>query len=341
MIVIVFFISCSRNEKSDFEKHFVDKTLRFNLIHTGDTSGETFKLDKIYDDGLWYGRTKHLINPYHFGAYFYEVRDIDTDALLYSDGTSTIYSEWIMTDEARNKKMSFNESIRIPYPHKDVKLTMYKIDSLDVAEPVWEYIIDRQTKSLMEPTKNHNNRIVRLLDSGDPKEKVDIVILGDGYSLDEIPLFDADALKFYNLFINAEPFKSRKSDFNVHAVQVPPRNNANSLKTQYGVFGHEKYALAYDEWAFREYATQSPYDYVVILMNNDESCGGSLFNLYTTTSIRSQSEDYIIRHEMGHQIIGIEDKFYSDYLESDSTGISSYFYDYNEIINKVLDLYTK
>ena len=340
LIITVLFISCTRNGQSGFGKHFVDKTLRINLIHTGDTSGETFKLDKIYDDGLWYGRTKNLVNPYRFGAYLYELRDVETDELLYSDGISTVFSEWRNTDEAQAKKRSFKESIRIPYPHRDAKLTMYRIDSLAV-EPVWEYIIDRQTKSLIEPAKNHNNRIVRLLDSGDPKEKVDIVILGDGYSLDEIKVFDADALHFYNLFINTEPFKSRKSDFNVHAVQVPPTKDGNSLQTQYGVFGHDKYALAYDEWSFREYATQSPYDYVVILMNNDVSGGGSLYNLYSTAAIRSQSEDFVIRHEFGHQMIGVEDKYYSDEEVCDSTGVSSYFLDNNEIINKILDLHTR
>lgn len=341
LTIITLFISCTRNEKSDFEKHFIDKTLRINLIHTGDATSETFKLDKIYDDGLWYGRTKNLVNPYRFGAYMYEVRDVETDALLYSDGISTVFSEWRMTEEAQNKKRTFKESIRIPYPHKEARLIMYKIDTLDVTEPVWEYVIDRKTRSLLEPTKNHNNRIVRLLDSGDPKEKVDIVILGDGYSLNEIKLFDADALHFYNAFIETEPFKSRKSDFNVHAVQVPPTNEGNSLKTQYGIFGHERYALAYDEWAFREHATQAPYDYVVILMNNDKSGGGSLYNLYTTTSIRSQSEDYVLRHEIGHQIIGIEDKFYSNEEMSDSTSVSSYFIDNNEIINRILDLHTR
>ena len=341
LTIITFFISCSRNEKSDFEKHFFDKTLRFNLIHTGDSYSESFKLDKIYDDGLWYGRTKNMVNPYRLGAYFYEVRDLATNELLYSDGISTVFSEWRMTEEAQQEKKYFYESIRIPYPIRNAKLTMYKIDSLDITEPIWEYVIDKRAKSLVEPTTNHNNRLLRLLDSGDPKEKVDIVILGDGYTLDEIHKFDADALHFYNIFINSEPYCSRKNDFNVHAVQVPPVESRNSLNTSGGTFGHEQYALAYNEWAFREYATQSPYDYAVILINTDESYGGSLYNLYITAAIRSQSEDYVIKHEIGHHIAGIADKYYSKEIENDSICYSSYSDDLIEMINKVLDLHTK
>ena len=336
----MLFISCTRNEKNDFEKHFVDKTLRINLIHTGDAYSETFKLDKLYDDGLWYGRTKNLVNPYRLGAYLYELRAVETGELLYSECVSTYFSEWRLTEEAKEKKKSFNESIRIPLPDKETTLTMYKIDSVDVLTPVWEYVIDKRTKSLMEPTKSHNNRIIRLLDSGDPKEKVDIAILGDGYTLDEIKAFDADALRFYNTFINTEPYKSRKSDFNVHAVQVPPAKSGNSLKTSYGTFGYNLYALIGDEWAFREYARQTPYDYVVILINSKQSGGGSLYNLYSTTTIRSQSEDFIIRHELGHQIVGLADRFYSDYDDID-TLVMPYYCDFRDMINKILDLHTK
>ena len=335
MIIALLFVSCTRKEKSDFEKHFIDKTLRINLVHTGNDSVESLKLDKMIDDGRWYGRTKNLINPYRLGAYLYELRDAVSGELLYSDMVSTFFNEWQNTNEAKGKKKSFNESIRIPYPQRDVKLTMYKIDSLDVTEPVWEYIIDSRAKSLVEPSNSHNNRIVRILDSGDPKEKVDIVILGDGYTLDEIKQFDADALHFYNLLFNTEPFKSRKSDFNVHAIQIPPTANGSSLKTSYCTFGHERYALANDEWAFRDFATQSPYDYVVILMNNDKNGGGSLYNVYTITAIRSQSEDFVVRHEIGHQIVGAADRFFSKNLSNDTIDIS-YFIMMPSLSSKIL-----
>ena len=341
LLIILAFISCNRSEPSDFEKHFIDKTLRFNLIHSGDATDETFKLDKIYDDGLWFGRTINTVNPYRLGAYYYELRDVETDELLYSESVSNYFSEWQLTDEAKTKKRSFHESIRIPYPKTGTKLTMYKIDSLDVSIPIWEYEIDRSTKALIEPARNHNNRMVRFLDSGDPKEKVDIVILGDGYTLNEIKKFDKDAAHFYNIFIETEPFKSRKNDFNVHAVQVPPKDNGKLLMADYSTFGHDKYALANNEWVFREFAAQSPYDFAVILINDGNGLGGSLYNNYSTTAIESQSDDYIIRHELGHQIVGFADRFYSDDALPDSTLTSSYFDDFNDLINKILDLHTK
>ena len=338
-LTLLLLTSCN-SKKNGFDSLFIDKTLRINLIHTGNDTEESFEAKYLYDDGPWYGRTRHLINPYRLGDYYYEVRDIESDEVIYSDGVSTYFSQWQNTLEAKIVKKSFNESIRIPYPEKDARLIMYRIDSLDVMHQVWEYVIDRRAKILIEPPTYHNNRIVRLLDNGDPKKKVDIVILGDGYGADETQAFDADAMHFYKSLFQYEPYKSRKSDFNIHAIQIASENGRNRIHTSDGTFGHDRYVLTPNEWPFRELATQSPYDYVVILINTDKNCGGSLYNTYITTAIHSQPDDYVINHEMGHHIAGVADEFY---LNDDAQPIDSVLlsHDYEEIINKVLDLYTK
>lgn len=332
-------LSCSHGEKNDFDDFFIDKTLRINYIHTGNNTEESFKAKYLYDDGLWYGRTKNMTNPYHLGDYFYELRDLETDKVIYSDGMTTYFGQWQSSMEAKIVKKSFNESIRIPYPAKDARLIMYRIDSLDVMHQVWEYVIDKKEKRYISPTPNHNNRILRLLDNGDPKEKVDIVILGDGYKANETKVFDADVTHFFKIMFQFEPYKSRKSDFNVHAIQINS-TEYKALRTEDGIFGHDRYVLTTDEWFFREFATQSPYDYVVILINTDKNCGGSLYNSYITTAIQSQSADYVINHEIGHHIAGVADEFY---LNEEAFPIDSVLlsHDYEEIINKVLDLYTK
>lgn len=340
LITTILFISCSRMETSEFKKHFFDKTLRINVIHTGDAYQESYKAVKLYDDGLWYGRTKTLTNPYLLGSNFYELRDVITDEVIYSDGFSTFFSEWRRSDEAKEKQLSFNESIRIPYPQNNAKLIMYSIDTLGVKHQTWEFVIDRKVKATMEPTPSHNNRIIRLLDSGNPKKKVDIVILGDGYTDDDTHLFDEDVSHFYNTFINAEPYKSRKSDFNVHAIQLVSKKNDNILKTDYGTMGYDRFVLTHDEWALHEYATQSPYDFAVIMLNSSKNGGGSLYNSHIT-AIRPQPAKYVVRHEIGHLIAGIADTYHNHEEQQALADSLLSLYDFDEIINKVLDLYTK
>lgn len=332
-------ISC-KHEKSRFDSFFIDKTLRINYIHTGNNEEESFKAKYLYDDGPWYGRTNNLTNPYRLGDYYYELRDVESDEVIYSDGMSTYFSQWQNSKEAKIVKKSFNEAIRVPYPAKDARLVMYKIDSLDVMHQVWEYVINRKAKTLVETTPYYNHRIIRLLDSGEPTKKVDIVILGDGYAAAETSVFDADAMHFYKSLFQYEPYKSRKSDFNIHAIQIVSENGHNRLKTSDGTLGHDRYVLTNDEWPYSELSTQSPYDYIVILLNTDKNCGGSLYNTYITTAIHSQSDDYVINHEMGHLIAGVADEFYLNDT-SQITDSIVFLHDYEEIINKVLDLYTK
>lgn len=352
LTITTLFFSCSLNEKSDFDRHFFDKTLRINIIHTGDATEESFKADKIFDDGLWYGKIKTLKNPYRLGDYYYELIDVATDEIIYSEGISRVFNEWRKSQDLGEEKRSFNESIRIPYPQKDAKLVLYSFDSLNVMYPIWEYVIDRRTRSVVMPTPNHNNRIIRILDSGDPKEKVDIVILGDGYTDKEAKKFDSDVNSFCNNLFSTEPYKSRKSDFNIHAIQViSPESGVtdpnmgfypnNTLKTSYCTFGHDRYALAFDEWTFREYATQSPYDFAVILLNSTKNGGSSFYNLYITTSSCSQSNDYVINHAFGHHISGFVDTYYSD--ENDNVTADSCLssVEFNDAINNILDLYIK
>lgn len=352
LIITTLFFSCSLKEKSDFEKHFFDKTLRINIIHTGNDSVESFKADKIYDDGLWYGKINTLKNPYRLGDYYYELIDVATNEIIYSEGISRVFNEWRKSQEATKEKQSFNETIRIPYPQKDARLVLYSFDSLNVMHQVWEYAIDRRVRSFVMPTPNHNNRIIRILDSGDPKEKVDIVILGDGYTDKEAKKFDADVNVFCNKLFSTEPYMSRKSDFNVHAIQViSPESGVadpstsfypdNILKTGYFCFGHDRYALTCDEWAFREYATQSPYDFAVILLNSDKTGGSSFYNLYLTAAINSQSIDYVINHALGHLISGFVDTYYSDEENGIVADSCLSTVEFNEAINSILDLYIK
>jgi hypothetical protein len=57
--------------------------------------------------------------------------------------------------------------------------------------------------------------------NGDPREKVDILLMGDGYTATEMEKWHQDARRMADLLFAASPFKERKSDFNVWAVDTP------------------------------------------------------------------------------------------------------------------------
>ena len=160
------------------------------------------------------------------------------------------------------------------------------------------------------------------MDNGLASNKVDLVILGDGYTKAEMEKFRKDAKRLTNSLFNAEPFKSRSKDFNVRAVETPsetsgvtkPHHNIykrTPLSVHYSSFDSERYALSYDNKTIRDVASAVPYDFMIILINEKTYGGGGIYGLYTTVSADNKFAEYIMIHELGHHIAALADEYYT------------------------------
>ena len=325
-------------DKVDFESYFVDKTMRLDYIHRGDVSNEKFELVSTKPEGVWAGKTYHLTDPYQLGLYFYEVYDASTNKLLFSQGFCSVFGEWQTTAEAKEKTLPFKESIRIPWPKAKVNIVMKKRDAKNILQPIWNFSVDPTGFNAGQKTTTY--KVNRLVNNGDVKSKVDIVILGDGYTADEMNLFREDANRFVEYFFAVDPYKARKSDFNVCAVEVvspqsgiaDPNKNffpKNPLKTTYNTFGVDRYVLSQNDWAVRDYAGAAPYDFIVILLNSTKYGGGGVYNLYITAGARSDYNDYVFVHEMGHHIAGLADEYYQSHVAYDPANTSVEPWEFN------------
>ncbi len=78
------------------------QTMRLDYYHTGTATEEVFSVDRIVLEPLpWPGDPARAIDDTNLGKYFFEVRDQQTKAVLYSRGFASIYGEWETTDEAK------------------------------------------------------------------------------------------------------------------------------------------------------------------------------------------------------------------------------------------------
>jgi hypothetical protein len=75
--------------------------------------------------------------------------------------------------------------------------------------------------------------------------------------------------------------------------------------------GSERYVLTYDNQSFREVASFVPYDFVVILANDQKYGGGGIFNLYATVVVGSRWAPYVFVHELGHHMAGLADEYFT------------------------------
>ena len=160
------------------------------------------------------------------------------------------------------------------------------------------------------------------MNNGPSQDKLDIVLLGDGYTAKEMDKFISDAKRLTNALLSAEPFKTRKTDINVWAVQTPSQESGiskphpgiykrNALSSHYSSFDSERYVLAYDNRTIRNVASAVPYEFMVILINEKTYGGGGIYNLYITVAVDNKYSDYIMIHEMGRHIAGLADEYYA------------------------------
>ena len=193
---------------------------------------------------------------------------------------------------------------------------------------IFSTIIDPQSR-FVNRERHHNDVSVRkVLKSGKSEVKVDVAILGDGYTKEEMIKFKQDTDHFVQVFFNEEPYKSRKKDFNIWALEVPsldsgidePRQNKwrnTAFGCSYNSFDSPRYVLSVENRAIRDIASAAPYDQIYLLVNSNRYGGGGIYNLYSTCYSHDNGEnsswwpDYVFVHEFGHAFGGLGDEYYT------------------------------
>lgn len=158
--------------------------------------------------------------------------------------------------------------------------------------------------------------------NGRPEDKVDLLIVGDGYTQGEMKKFEASARRLADHLFATSPFKERAQDFNVWAIALPTSESGVSrpstgvhkespLGTRYDIFGSERYVLTTDNRALRELAQYAPYEFIEILVNNQTYGGGGIFGQFSTAAADNDWANYLFVHEFGHHFAGLADEYYT------------------------------
>jgi hypothetical protein len=300
------------------------RTMRVDYFHTGNTKQELFALDEVVvEPAPWPGRPGATEDTLRYGAYGFDVRDAASKRLLYSQGFGSIYDEWVTTEEAASMTKTFHESLRFPAPSAPVVVSVRKRGAKDSWSEVWTVAVDPKdmfvNPAAPEPSPGPVLTIER---HGDPATKVDLLLIGDGYTAAERPKFEKDARRLVDILFATSPFKERRADFNVWGLSPPARESgisrpslsqhrANPLGSTYDAFGSERYVLTFDNKAFRRAGSYAPYDVVEIVVNGRTYGGGGIYNLYSTVSSDNAFSPYVFVHEFGHHFAALADEYYT------------------------------
>ena len=305
-----------------YDQYFTGDTMRVDLFHTGGpSSGETFALDQVVNDGAWAGSRTQLTDGSNLGQYQFDVRI--NGEVRYSRGFGSIYGEWETTAERKTTHRTFHESLRFPWPKRPVTVTVSKRQHDNSFAPVWTTEIDPSSRFVNPaPLAAQAGKVVAISDNGPPAEKVDLLIISEGYTPAEMPKFEQDARRLLDALFAEEPFASSRRNFNVRALELPSaqsgvnRPNAGVFRrtpigAQYNIFDSERYLLTLDNRALRDAASAAPYDFVEILVNERTYGGGGIFNDHATASVDSEFSEYVFVHEFAHHFAALADEYYT------------------------------
>lgn len=306
-----------------------DKTMRIDYFHTGTADKEIISLDCVYQEGAWPGSRTFLIDTLNLGNYRVKIIDEDSNDLLFSRGYCSVFGEWQTTGEAlEGTCRTFHETARCPYPIYPVRLLIEKRNPQNVFTELFETTIRPDSRLINREQKSFPFQIQKIIDHGEPEHKVDLLIMGDGYTENDLTQYQNAVDRYIKILFETEPFKTHCNDFNVWRIDVvspesgvdEPRQNLwkrTVFDVQYNIFDVPRYVLAQNNKKIHDVAAMVPYDHIYILFNSDRYGGGGIFHTMATCYSGSQPgqpdwwSDYVFIHEFGHSFAGLADEYYT------------------------------
>jgi hypothetical protein len=323
----------SAQDALPFSEFFVDSTLRIDYFHVGSKTEEFITLDHLYRQGIWGGSTRHLLDPFDLGRYAVRVHDAASGRLIYSRSYDCYFGEYRTTEPAKKGiRHTYHESVLVPFPRRPVTVELEKRDRRNVYHPLFSFQVDPADYHINMENPSRRDSVYVLMASGPPHEKVDLLIVGEGYTQEERGKFESDLKRYFGIFFSWEPYRSSRAKFNFRGIFSPSPEDGVDEPRQ-GVYRHtllgasfnsldsDRYLLVEDNKMLRDVAAQAPYDALLVMVNSNRYGGGGLYNDYCCFTSDGTWNEHVMLHEFGHSFAGLGDEYYTkdvayeDFLE--------------------------
>ncbi|MBR5132576.1 MAG: peptidase M64 [Alistipes sp.] len=310
----------------EFDKCFTNKTLRIDYTFAGNSSEQYIALRDLSSTEGWWGRRVNLSDVPLKGNGDLTLYDTATGEVIYKTSFSSLFQEWITTPEAQTISKSFEFTILVPMPLNNVTAELVLRDNTG-KESKLRHTISPADRLIRDRSKQQALPYTYVYKGGDSKEAIDVVILAEGYTAEEMDTFLEDATITTNEILSYEPFKSHKEKFNFIAVASPsvdsnvsvPQDDAwreTAVGSNFLTFYMDRYLTSGNVYAMYDLATNIPCEHFIILANTDTYGGGGIYNSYTLTTAHHRDFRPVVVHEFGHSFGGLGDEYF--YLSADN-----------------------
>lgn len=193
---------------------------------------------------------------------------------------------------------------------------------------------DRPSPRLSAAEKAADGTVTALLDNGSTGDRLDIVVVGDGYTAAELDRFRADARRMWAELSAVEPYTTYRGLFNVWTVDAvsnqsgvsgdpgPDAVRDTALGSYFWCDDIER-LLCVDQARVDEYVAKAPEADLVVVLANSAKYGGAGYNEpsgtlgyegISTASAGNEKSGRVAIHETGHSLGKLADEyFYPDY----------------------------
>lgn len=322
LVAIGLVCSINAKQRTEFNDVFRDSTLRIDYIFSGDINHTNVALSGLSKSAGWAGRRTNLEKlPLEGNGTITVISD--TGDTLYRQSFSTLYQEWLSTEEANTVSKAMENCFLVPYPNNpvEVELMIFGSDRNPLAN--FRHRVD-PADILIRDVSNLNipgRKTEYVVKNGSPEECIDVVITSEGYTSEEYGIFMEDARRTVESLKSHAPFDTLMTRFNFLAVFVPSHDSGVSIP-RFNQWKSTAYSSNFSTFYSDRYLTTShlrdvhdalagvPYEHLIILANTEEYGGGGIYNSYTLTTAHHPLFPQVVVHEFGHSFGGLADEYF-------------------------------
>lgn len=307
----------------NYTEYFADKTLRVDYIFTGDASRQNVSLDELSVLPSWAGRRHHLSELPLQGNGQIIMKDLESGKTIYTTSFSSLFQEWLETDEAKAVCKGFENTFLLPYPLRPAEIEITLLSPRKEVRAHLKHIVRPDDVLIHQKGQTHITPHKYLLKSGNTDKCIDVAILAEGYTPEEMNILYQDAEIACESLFSHEPFKSMKDRFNIVAVASPSDDSGVSVprlgewkytafNSHFSTFYSDRYLTTRRVKSIHDALAGIPYEHIIILANTEEYGGGGIYNSYTLTTAHHPMFRPVVVHEFGHSFGGLADEYFYD-----------------------------
>ena len=311
-----------------FSDYFLNKTLRIDYVFAGNAENQIVALDELATIDNWSGRRVNLDKIPVRGNGELKLIDSKSGKTIYRTSFSSLFQEWLVTDEASQTTKSFEATFLVPFPKQEVFAEITLLDNKGEMQTSLRHRILPDDKLIRNMNGRETAPHEYLLKSGSAEECIDIAIVAEGYAAEDMEVFMRDARTACDEIFRYEPFASHKEKFNVVAVKIESKQSdvsvpqdgiwrQTAMNSNFHTFYSPRYLTTNSVHLIHDSLVGIDYEHLIILANTDTYGGGGIYNSYTLTTAHNPQFKPVVVHEFGHSFGALADEYF--YEQADHT----------------------